>query len=489
MATLAQTTDAKRHALLIANRNYKSLARPADMRQSVLALEKALRETGFSVTRVEDVTVDRIISDIEPAFMKSVKPGDACFFYYFGHAIQWNQDNFLLPIDYNPGDAGDISQKAYSLTRLQQLLNDKKAAPKIIALELAPPDPAVMAQATGVGLTNPDVSDTSDVLFLFSHVPNQIVAENQGALTTALTDTLNKQGLDLNDVMQNVQREVAKSTSQQQRAFAFSNVPDTFYFRDPVVGPEAGMQRTSRKDRQDYVFVPAGTFTMGCVPSDTRCEDVEKPQHEVRITKSFWMGATEVNVTAWERFMDSTGRKKMPEGPFWDTKRKLKDHPMTSMPWEEAQAFCEWSGGRLPTEAEWEYAARGGEANQVWPHNTQNSREKANFAGKKGNDRFDNTSPVKQFDPNPFRLFDMSGNVWEWCSDWFSETAFRSSDKDDPKGPAAGKQHVVRGGSWFSDANEHLRISIRKPNTGGNIVGFRCVLEDSPATKKLLGDY
>jgi formylglycine-generating enzyme required for sulfatase activity len=118
--------------------------------------------------------------------------------------------------------------------------------------------------------------------------------------------------------------------------------------------------------------------------------------------------------------------------------------------------------------------------------NAETARDKANFSGKQGNDRFEQVAPVKQFDPNGFGLFDMSGNLWEFTSDVYSKTYFAESPKEDPTGPSSGKERVVRGGSWFSDPTQHLRISFRNKGNGGNIVGFRCVLPDSEETRKLL---
>jgi formylglycine-generating enzyme required for sulfatase activity len=247
--------------------------------------------------------------------------------------------------------------------------------------------------------------------------------------------------------------------------------------------------RVNRTDRQEYVWIPPGKFLMGCVPADQRCEETEKPRHPVAISKGFWLGATEVDVNAYQRYVEQDSRnRKMPTAPDWDRRRRITNHPITGASWQEAVDFCAWAGGRLPTEAEWEYAARAGRDGEIYPLNDENSREKANFIGTKGNDRFHNTAPVKSFDPNVWGLYDMAGNVWEWCSDLWDPGYYSKSPPVDPKGPAAGgddqAEHVARGGSWYSDAQKHLRISIREHySRGGNIVGFRCVLDNAPVTR------
>jgi formylglycine-generating enzyme required for sulfatase activity len=160
-------------------------------------------------------------------------------------------------------------------------------------------------------------------------------------------------------------------------------------------------------------------------------------------------------------------------------------HPVADVGWDDAAAFCGWVGGRLPTEAEWEYAARGGRSGEIYPFQAENARDKANFEGAQGNDRYKYTAPVKSFDPNSYGLFDMAGNVWEWTADWFSPTYYRESPKEDPKGPPAGKERVARGGSFYSDPAKHLRFSFREkyPPNGLDRVGFRCVLPDGRETR------
>ena len=113
------------------------------------------------------------------------------------------------------------------------------------------------------------------------------------------------------------------------------------------------------KDGLKYVWIPAGTFVMGCSPGDHECFDDEKPSHRVTISKGFWLGQTEVTVGGYKRFVTVTGRQ-MPSAPLFNSGWENDGMPITDVTWNDAHDFCIWAGGRLPTEAEWEYAARGG---------------------------------------------------------------------------------------------------------------------------------
>jgi formylglycine-generating enzyme required for sulfatase activity len=249
-----------------------------------------------------------------------------------------------------------------------------------------------------------------------------------------------------------------------------------------------GTVRVNKKDGQKYVWVPPGSFTMGCVPNDDMCGAFAKPPHRVTITRGFWMAQTATTVEAYKTFAEATHRD-LPKAPKFNPNWTLNNHPMVEVNWDDAVAYSTWAGGRLPTEAEWEYAARGGASETIFPWGNDASHDLANFGqgtggadeqgAVEGKDQWLNTSPVASFPPNGFNLYDMAGNASQWCADWYSQSYYKKSPDKDPQGPETGTLRVVRGGSWKSPPR-FLRISFRgarAPEERGMTSGFRSVLK------------
>ena len=218
----------------------------------------------------------------------------------------------------------------------------------------------------------------------------------------------------------------------------------------------AGSTRVNPNDGLTYVWIPPGTFRMGCSPGDTECTDDEKPAHSVTISKGFWLGQTEVTQSAYQKL---TGNN--------PSALKGNSLPVEKVSWTEASAYCKAAGGRLPTEAEWEYAARAGStaarygALDAIAWHSGNGQERTHEVGEK----------LK----NGFALYDMLGNVWEWTADWYGY--YTPNEATDPKGPASGSARLLRGGSWGFGPRV-VRLSIRNKNAPSNRFsdfGFRCV--------------
>jgi formylglycine-generating enzyme required for sulfatase activity len=179
------------------------------------------------------------------------------------------------------------------------------------------------------------------------------------------------------------------------------------------------------------------------------------------------MDIHEVTVEQYVVFLRETGHEKP---AFWQPELDRPDDPVVGVTWADASAYAAWKGKRLPTEAEWEYAARGGAIGQQYPWGDDPDTQKANFSSS-------GIAPVKRFQPNGYGLYDMIGNVWEWCSDWYSDSYYETSPRGNPKGPFTGTHKILRGGTWYS-SEEQVRITNRHsalPDIRSFHIGFRCV--------------
>ncbi|GAA4924084.1 formylglycine-generating enzyme family protein [Mucilaginibacter defluvii] len=310
------------------------------------------------------------------------------------------------------------------------------------------------------------------------------------------------------------------------------------------------------KSHAGMVFIKGGTFSMG--GDNNQAADDEYPKHKVTVS-GFWMDATEVTNAQFAWFVKATGyittaerkpdwnelKKQLPPstpkpdesmlvpaslvftppsypvqldnyaqwwawvpGADWKHPQGPKSnitgkdtYPVVQISYYDAQAYCKWAGKRLPTEAEWEWAARGGRQNNIYPWGNEpvdKGKPKTNswqgeFPWKNTvADKFERLAPVSSFAPNPYKLFDMAGNVWEWCADLYNNTYYQTINKPagvgNPKGPAKSYdpdepyavKRVIRGGSFLCNDSycSGYRVARRMKNTEDSStehVGFRCV--------------
>ena len=245
----------------------------------------------------------------------------------------------------------------------------------------------------------------------------------------------------------------------------------------PAAETEGKPKEVVNRIGMKLLLIPAGTFTMGS-PASEKDRDDDETQHEVTLSKPFYMGRTEVTQGQWKKVMGTEpwkGKSLVEEGD---------DYPAVYISWDDAVAFCrklsdmEGRTYRLPTEAEWEYACRGGtKAAFSFGGDEADVGKYAWFDGNAWEINEKYAHRVKQKRPNPFGLHDMHGNVWEWCSDWYDD--YPSTPLRDPQGPDSGSFRVLRGGSW-SSVPSSVRCAYRNdftPEYRYDFFGFRLVLE------------
>jgi formylglycine-generating enzyme required for sulfatase activity len=215
------------------------------------------------------------------------------------------------------------------------------------------------------------------------------------------------------------------------------------------------------------VLIRAGKFMMGSPDSEQGRKDNEGPQHEVVITRPFYMGVTEVTQAQYEAVMGTN-----------PSQFKGPTNPVEMVTWNDAVEFCRKlsektrKAVRLPTEAEWEYACRAGTKTRFSFGDSDSMLGDYAWCGSNSGGK---TNPVGRKKPNPWGLYDMHGNVWEWCADWYG--SYSSGASTDPQGPGSGGQRVLRGGSWYYVESGYFRCARRNnfdPSRHYEYFGFRC---------------
>jgi len=232
-----------------------------------------------------------------------------------------------------------------------------------------------------------------------------------------------------------------------------------------------------QKDNSQMALIPAGSFEMG----DSKNEPEgwmkrSRPVHRVELD-AFYMDVREVTVGQFREFVNQSGYSYN----RWNDVAKYSagdEYPMVYVNWNDATAYASWAGKRLPTEAEWEYAARGGLVGKRYPWGDEINHDDANWGNTvSGKDKWRYCSPVGSFEANGYGLYDMAGNVWEWCQDWYGSDYYNNSPTKNPPGPDTGSKRVLRGGSWDS-STFNLRVANRLnyfPTYRYLDYGFRCV--------------
>jgi len=242
---------------------------------------------------------------------------------------------------------------------------------------------------------------------------------------------------------------------------------------DGKSGTYAGEERVNPRDGAVMVWAPAGTFMMGSADGDPGAGDDEKPRHAVNLD-GYWFYRNLVTVAQYRNFCRATERQ-MPALPYWSR----EDHPVVYVTWEEADAYAKWAGAALPTEAQWEKAARGTDG-RIYPWG--NDWDGAKCVNSVGENAPGGTKSVGSCPAgiSPYGALDMAGNVWQWCADWYDPQYYLNSPSRNPTGPPAGATRVVRGGSWRGRYPTGFRAAYRNHDYSlyriNYFTGFRCVI-------------
>jgi formylglycine-generating enzyme required for sulfatase activity len=498
---VAPASGGRRMALVIGNDAYP-WKRLTNAVNDARALAAMLPRVGFDTRDITLVT-DANLRQMQRAgreFIEKLRPDDLAFVYYSGHGVEVRGENFLIPVDF-PADATELEARdeAYSAQQLLRGLEETQARTRILILDACRNNPLRATRAAGGGLARMDGKGT---LVVFATSAGSTADDNprgsNGLFASQLLKALPTPGVTVGQMMQDVARAVYRDSGARQTPAIYGLLLEDFplvagvnpgpkpdaaaetwaLIRDsrnaedfeafanaypasdlapgariraaqlrrsaPAAEPpvRAGQRtKVNPKDGLTYVWIEPGEFMMGCVPGDDLCFASEKPQRAVKIARGFWMGQTPVTQAAYQRV---TGNN--------PSQFKGPRLPVETVTWKESENYCVASGMRLPTEEEWEYAARAGttgvrygDVERIgWFHDNSDGH----------------THEVMQKEPNAWGLYDMLGNVYEWAGGWFT----------------TGQSRPMRGGCW-TDAARALRSWERNggpTDYHNSFVGFRC---------------
>ncbi len=490
LSALVSPAQAVEHrtALVIGNSAYSSgpLKNPVNDAADMAA---ALKGVGFDVALHPNAGHQEMEDAIREFGRKLRKNRGVGLFYYAGHGMQIGGVNYLIPVGARVEKETDVKFQAVNADLILAEMENAENGMNIVLLDACRDNPfgrTFRSATRGLAIISAAPTGT---FISYSTGANQLARDGKGRnspYTKALLDNIAKPGLTISDVFMEVRKRVLKETGQTP--WELSSLVGHFYFRpgkrnsaeqavpdnhDYAMArpPEAALPSdgplTDSNTGMEFVFVKGGCYPMGDTFGDG--EGDEKPVHEVCVD-DFYIGKYEVTQAQWRQIMGSNPSHFSGCGD---------NCPVEQVSWNETQDFIRklnsQSGKRyrLPTEAEWEYAARSGGKSEKYAGGADVDAV-AWYNSNSGS----KTHPVGQKRPNGLGLHDMSGNVWEWCQDWYGSDYYRNSGRDIPGGPSSGSGRVGRGGSW-SILAALARASLRlrcDPVLRYRDLGFRLVL-------------
>ena len=486
----------QKYALVIGNGAYGSgLSRLNNPVNDANDMTAALQGLGFTVEKVLDGNLDQMESAIIRLKNRlSVSKNSYGFFFYAGHGVQSGGVNYLIPVGASIPSENSLRERAVSVQFMLGELNDAGNALNVVVLDACRDNPFSWARSGSRGLTVVS-NQPADSIIVYATSAGSTAADGtgrNGLFTSHLLNHIKTPGLEVKEIFNRVGADVARASNRTQIPAVYNQFFDHAYLGSrpsavaaptpapqpapaPVVQPAATPQRPIPAN---FVRVEGGTFQMG---SNSGISN-EKPVHSVTV-KGFYMGKYPVTQKEWFEVMGTNpsnfkGDNLPVESVSWFdaveycNKRSIKEGLTPAYSGSGNNITCNWNanGYRLPTEAEWEYAAKGGNRDpMVYEYSGSNSVDTVAWYTSNSS----STKPVGTKAPNSLGLYDMSGNVWEWCWDWYG--SYPSGPQTDPRGASSGSDRVIRGGSW-GGAAQYVRSALRGSNTPSNrgyYLGFR----------------
>jgi formylglycine-generating enzyme required for sulfatase activity len=493
----------RRVALVVGNKDYQSIGSLKNPINDANDMTKALQDLGFEVIKGTNVDFRGFMKSISD-FKNKLSSSDIAFFYYSGHGASYNGQSYLLPTDADISCLEEIEYKGVSLTRILGEVGIKGVKNSFVILDACRNLPNIVMcdkskrdLFTTKGLIRPN-NNPSGSIVVYATKEGQTADDNpnsrNGLFTGSFLKYLTIPNLSIRSILDKTSIEVVKQSNNSQSPGRYEEIFGDFYFvvsdkdqPSPTIKPQEPEKVLPKTFATKYLdlpfadmaYIPGGTFEMG----DTRNEgeEDEKPVHTVKLD-GFYMGKYEVTQRQWKSIMGSN------PSMFKD----CSDCPVEQVSWEDVQEFLKKlnslmrSNYRLPTEAEWEYAAGGGASSRTRFGNGADILESsgANFYAKadaikdysRAGEYRGKMTKVGSFRSNGLGLYDMIGNVFEWCSDWYG--GYSSGSSINPTGSATGIDRVLRGGSWNCNSQDS-RVAYRygsSPAYRDLNNGFRIVL-------------
>ncbi|MDR1301361.1 MAG: SUMF1/EgtB/PvdO family nonheme iron enzyme [Treponema sp.] len=487
----------QKYALVIGNGAYTGITRLNNPVNDAADISAVLRGLGFTVDQVTNagrVQMEEGVTRLRNRL--SAAQGSYGFFYYAGHGVQSGSENYLIPVDANIPSEAYLRDRSVSMQAVLGELNAAGNGLNIVVLDACRDNPFSWSQGRG-GARGLQVvgSQPADSIIVYATSAGSTAADGtgrNGLFTTHLLNNLKKPGLEVSEMFRLTGADVRRASGGGQIPAIYSQFFEVAYLgtRPSVVTPDprpvpvqpvAPPVVNPQPAPANMVRVEGGTFQMG----STNGASDEKPVHTVTV-KGFYMGKTEVTQKEWREIMGNNpsffkGDNLPVEQVSWNeviefcNRLSLKEGLTPAYRGSGNNITCDFNatGYRLPTEAEWEYAAKGGNQNYLtYEYSGGNSADSvAWYDGNSGG----KTHPVGTKQPNSLGLYDMSGNVWEWCWDWYG--GYSSGNQTDPTGVSSGTGRVSRGGGWGYGAAS-VRAANRSNYTpsGRDLdLGFRLV--------------